>query len=808
MGIGQFFAAPGASRRAQGSAGAIGRSAFALAISWPRVAVAIACATVAAAGLLPAASASAEGPCPNEALRSELHSGQLPDCRAYELVTPAYKEGAFISSVFAVSLDGSHMLGASLGAFAGTNEDSLGNGNLLGAKYEFSHIDSGGWVASSLDPLPSDYRSNGLYDASVDLSSTLWELGALGRHGESAQPEKVTDLYLEKPKSAFVEIGPATPEASGINQNRYSYLGGSEDLSHIYFTTSPGFNWPSDTTEGGRSTLYEYIGTHNAEPLLVGVRGSAASTELVSRCGTRLGSSTIEERNGSMYNAVSNDGARTFFTAVGEDDTNCLGGGSPVEPPVDELLVREELSSSSLGPREASTYVLSEPSPSLSYCSEAPSPPCADANFEGASWGGSIVIFTSTQKLLEGATEDSAPSDGAVETSAEVKGCTRTTQPGGCNLYAYSFDSAHRGLLLLSGGEAGAEGARVQGVARISEDGSHVYFVAKGKLTGVPNNQGYTAVDGMDNLYVFERDSRFPEGHTSFVATLSAADDTAGNGYQGDWSRADERPVLTSRNGRYLVFMSRSDLTHENVSPNRPQVFQYDAQTGSLVRASIGQEGYNDDGRTPVEGSRIVNGFPSGYAYSYSDSPTEADGVLAPEDGAVFFESPDALTPHALHDQPDARGSPMPNVYEYNAGSVYLLSDGRDTSTVNTGPGVQLLGSDATGSNVFFTTSDSLIAQDGDTEQDIYDTRVEGGFPTPTSPSSCAGEACRGALGVVTVPPTPGSATQAAEGGPPPTPASASPKPTVKVRSKHPKKRRSRARKTIRPHSPRRKTGR
>src|ERR1700689_1314131 len=690
---------------------------------------------------VPLASASS-GPCPNEALRSELRSGQLPDCRAYELVSPPYKQGAFVNSAFAGSRNGEHVIVGSLGAFAGAKEAvPLTDGPVGGIAYELSRTEGKGWAPTSLVPSASTYVSDGMVDVSAELESSLWELAHL-------QPEGVTAFYRELPVGTFTKVGRATPSLTAINKAEYDYLGASADLSHVLFSVEPpGLRWPFDETAAGSGTLYEYVGVEQPsekserEPTLVGVSGGRGSTALISRCGTRLGSTSPEENLvGSTYNAVSETGNRVFFTAVGSDDRECLGG-PPAAPPADELFAREETPPSEGPPAEMTTVPIS--------CSQT-LPRCADANFEGASLDGSKVFFTSTQKLVEGAAEDAAIGD-----SATVGGCAQTAPANsGCNLYEDELSGSGQALtqklVLVSGG---SPEPRVQGVARISEDGSHVYFVAKGVLTEALN--GSRAVADADNLYVYERDAQFPDGRTSFVATLAEGD-------SNDWSRADERPVVTSRDGRFLVFDSEADLTNEGLAGNSQQVFQYDSVTGVLVRASIGQDGYNNDDRTPEEGSEILNGFRSGRSYAHVDSPPSANGVQAAEDGAVFFESAEALTPQALNDRVDSLGQPIPNVYEYHEGNVYLISDGRDTSTVDAGPGTYLAGSDPSGEDVFFFTSDPLVPQDGDTQQDLYDARVGGGSPPPAAPAACTGEACLGLWpGPPAWAPLGGSATQA-----------------------------------------------
>jgi hypothetical protein len=700
---------------------------------------------------LPVACASASA-CPNEALRSELRSVQLPDCRAYELVSPVYKEGQFIASAFAVSQDGSRFIGGSLGAFGGAKEDEpLGAAGLQGVAYEFSRAEPAGWSVSSLVPPASMFSDRGMVDAAGDLGSSLWELGTVA----PVQPEGVSDLYLERPRGTFTKVGPVAPNPHPPdNSGYYDYLGASTDLSHVLFSVEPSFRWPFDGTVSAGGTLYEYVGVGRSEPSLVGVNGGG---ELVSQCGTRLGSSGPEEIfvggsesvKGSMYNAISTSGARIFFTAVGRDEArNAAPACQAAAPPVGEVFDREESPSG-----EMRTVAISEPS--KEDCEAClTSEGLRDAVFQGASEDGSKVFFTTKQELLAGAR--------------------------GENLYEYDFDAPlgeRIGLLSVPlSGEA-----KVQGVARISEDGSHVYFVAKGVLTEAPNGIGNRAEREADNLYVSA------EGHMSFVATLSAADGV-------DWQRADARPAMASKDGQLLVFSSAADLTDEGLIGGRPQVFQYDAQTGGLVRASIGQDGYDDDDRVPVEGSTIASKFPNEYSYADADSPAAADGMLAPEDGAVFFQSPDALTPDALNDQLDSIGLAVSNIYEYRNGSVYLLSDGKDVSVVNFGPGVYLIGSDPSGDDVFFFTSDPLIPEDGDTQQDVYDARVNGGLPTPSVPLGCAEEACRGPLaGTPALPALGGSATQAEEESPPPLAAPVKPKPKPKAKRKAKARRKARA---------------
>jgi hypothetical protein len=310
-----------------------------------------------------------------------------------------------------------------------------------------------------------------------------------------------------------------------------------------------------------------------------------------------------------------------------------------------------------------------------------------------------------------------------------------------------------------------------------------VYFVARGVLTTTPNDQGDSAQPGLDNLYVFEHDAQYPAGRTAFIGTQSAEDEWLWS-TDGQVERAGG--VDASPDGRFLVFASTIDLTPDDTS-NSKQIFEYDAQTGSLVRVSIGQNGFNNNGNTGYESY-----IPSPN-YSYQQFEAAADSrdywanmALSGDGSYVFFQTRAALTPQV------APGEHL-NAYEYHDGNVYLIGEGTEEHGV-------LLSTDMSGRDVFLLTATSLVSQDTDTDGDIYDAHIDGGFPPPLEHPECLGDACQGSLSGAPVLLSPGSEFQA--GGNPPLAGSVfAAKPAIKKKARHKKaKRKKKAKKARNAH--------
>jgi hypothetical protein len=294
-----------------------------------------------------------------------------------------------------------------------------------------------------------------------------------------------------------------------------------------------------------------------------------------------------------------------------------------------------------------------------------------------------------------------------------------------------------------------------QGIAGASEDLSRVYFIDTEELGG----EGQT---GEPNLYLWEEGETPHAGTTRFIATLLATDNKAGNGGElGVWHAAPgDRLAQVTPDGRFLAFESRAPLTGFDStiggaagceglthigSPACFEVFEYDAQSRTLACSSC-----NPREEAPLGPSNLA------LMRGEEEFMVEPQNLPAKGEGRLFFESQDRLV------QGDGNGA-VQDVYEWEpdgvggcvrvGGCVALISSGRSSGDSS------FLASDATGANVFFTARDRLVGADKDDFLDVYDARVDGGFPSVTEPAVCQGEGCLGALGEPPLFGSPASAT-------------------------------------------------
>jgi len=682
----------------------------------------------------PSAEVSQE--CGNESLREANGSTALPDCRAYEQVTPPRRNGSLLQSQlfptslgFAVSADGSRLFASTLDCFAAAQSCTTTRGGVTGNGYELSRTSSG-WSATPLTPPATQFSAANLVAANVETASEIFGLALPAPPSLEAREW----FYVRHADGSFEPIGPV---ASGPGIHGLSYEGGivaTADLSHLVYPDDGAPFWPAFDQTVHRS-IYEYAGPAE-HPFLVAVSGGQGSTELIGTCG-----SALANRSSGAPRALSADGRTVYFGV--EPCAGGIGKNVEVEVPVNTLYARIDGESA-----DARTVKISGPAPEPQCDAACQAQPPAQPEFEGASADGSLAYFLSTQQLTNEASEDSRSGDHA-------ENCTNTSGANGCNLYLYRdpqqqpLTGDH--LVDVSAGDTSGQGPQVQGVMAISQDGRRVYFVAKGLLAGA-NVEGNEPLEGGNNLYLYD----VAEEKTRFIATLSAANCGFEKSDCQQWAPGPATANVTS-DGRFLLFTSRVALTPDATRPEGPaQVYRYDAQSERLNRVSIGQRGFDDNGNAAVADAGIVP--PETTVQAVAGDPSATPSISA--DGRrAFFQSPTGLTPGALNDiAVNTHGGLAENVYEWQedgtgsceeaAGCLYLISDGRDVTAgppgnFNNFSSVELIGTDPSGENVFFTTADPLVPTDTDTQRDIYDARVKGGFAPPPTPIKCEGDACK-----------------------------------------------------------------
>lgn len=653
-------------------------------------------------------ASNAAAACVNEARRAEQDATYLPDCRAYERVSPPG------TTPYAAE-------GKTHGAQASASSNAIAwytyyPPDLPGAggQWYLSTRGESGWTTTSVVP-PQSPGSQQWFDCqpstyfSSDLSASVLSDGfeSIGLahgvqqycgHNEPSlfssaewqrmeevehiqpEPEGRQNLFLRATATGAYQSINRTPLAE--TPENATFEAGSRDLSHVVFAENAKLTSNAPSGEN----LYEW--TSGSLRLVTVLRnGQGVNGALVD--GTKVDSSAVTGKGEAfgdpamVTHAVSEDGERAFFTYE------------------DKLYVREN--------------VAEEPSAvnGKEECTEAGKACTAqiDASQAGASGGGGMFLWASA---------DGSRAYFAAESAAKL---TADTQTGsGANLYEYDvMTHTLRDLTPV----AAPELFGVSGVGQDGEGHTSLYFVAGASLTGKQeNSQHVVARVGQPNLYVIEGESP-----PRFIATLSASSDKT------DWrSAGEESSFLTAQaspNGRYVAFDSTNSLTGYNnadATTGQPdsEIYLYDAGTGELSCVSCDQSSVRPTGPAKLESPELVlNGAGPGYM---------SRQVL--NDGRVFFDSPDRLA------QGDTDGTI--DVYEYDDVAQYLISSGSspygsyfiDASGENPATGKEA-------EDVFFLTTQRLVGSDGGTSYKLYDAREDGGLAETAAARECDGEDCR-----------------------------------------------------------------
>ncbi len=331
----------------------------------------------------------------------------------------------------------------------------------------------------------------------------------------------------------------------------------------------------------------------------------------------------------------------------------------------------------------------------------------------------------------------------------------------------------------------------------VSADGSHVFFMSEEVLSGEEaNERGEEAEDGESNLYAWDgTDIRFvahlhPQDLVSFRVvnedllqwTNAIPGQRSSSGNFDEIGRASS-PTRSTPDGGVLVFQSHAQLTDYD-NGGKGEVYRYapSAPGPQLSCASCAPSGAPH--ASPV----------ASLLQTITGEATTPDTLIpnVTDDGsAVFFESRDALIPEDANETVDvyewkAPGTEGPggDVCNRPAGCLALISTGQSEEDSF------LFGMSADGEDVFIFTREVLAAADVEASFSLYDARVLGGIPDPPLPAPCEGDACQGQGTPPPVLPVPAT-TGVSDGNAQPTrPNCRKPKRRVKGRCVKPKKHR------------------
>ena len=315
---------------------------------------------------------------------------------------------------------------------------------------------------------------------------------------------------------------------------------------------------------------------------------------------------------------------------------------------------------------------------------------------------------------------------------------------GGASTATVTTTNEVHNLTLIGPGASGVLGA--------SEDGRRFYFVIG------------------DEIWFWQDADGIPGGSLLHVASLSQGDTTfqvTGITAPGTFWNTGRQPLSrVTPDGRSLLFeasdgaglppgYSHGSCNDTAIASNNglcSEAYVFSADTSTLSEPDIVCASCNL-ALPAAPGDTFLNSRKGAGA---AGTATHLSRALSDDGNRAFFNTDEALVPE------DTNGAV--DVYEYDVttGEAHLISGGIDPAPS------YLMDSSADGSDVLFATRARLAGWDEDQAYDLYDARVDGGFPDPPAQAApCEGDSCRnGGAPVAPGATAPGSASLIGPGNP------------------------------------------
>jgi hypothetical protein len=679
--------------------------------------------------LAPSAGAAA---CPNEAIREAQHSTFLPGCRAYEMVSPPSKNGGGVvveSKRTYAAADGSAVGYISLTPFTGATASSVTTEYLAERSAAGPGLLGTGWTTRSIGP-PQEPLS-------------------FGQAEEALEPHFQSELDPALELGVFAGASPLTgdPDVAGVpNLYLVSGLRSPGAGSYELITACPSCH-ARDEAEGPGAGALKTPETNEELAKTIPTLAAADADEgrflFDSREPLTAGLAPLASHAFEFHaGTVSLVGRIPLGSATECDDQT----GPACQP--------GSASAAGQSGAVATTLYWAQPTPHV---------------LSDGSDGHSRAFFTLKPAVIPGGREGGRlylREDGHY--TAQLNASERQVlDPNGTALAVFWDASSNGERVFFTSTQALTDNAPVGPAMKL-------YEYDASKPGSDPHNLTYiaegTAVIGSSTdgsyLYFEDADSTIYLWHDSALSLVAA------EGSENDWVTG-------------VVVTNAPNMYASRVTPDGTRLLFESGRGGVLEPGRLGL--YNASASTPTHPDVMCvscrAGGETGTSHPFVNAEVEGgdagaathEGHALSDDGRyVFFTTAERLVSNDHNDTPD--------VYEYDVptGTVSLLSSGAEDEGSS-----WFLDASADGHDVFIVTEQALVGWDRDRTTDLYDVRVDGGFPEPAPASPCvSADAC--ARSAVPAAPTPSVGSNALlSGNPPPKPPSPPPHKTACPSGQH-----------------------